>query len=70
MKPTNTTVLIDPTTKVTLEKKSNAKIINFPVDFADGSVGALILCKVTEDKWQPWKDISGITIHYTINEKK
>ena len=58
-------ILLGPNIKVTTDKKSKTKVINFPFDFPDGIPGVLIICRVKDTEWTPSKTIRKINIEFT-----
>lgn len=50
--------------KVTTDKKSRTRVVNFPFEFPDGSPGVMIICKVKDEEWIPNSDIFSININF------
>ena len=50
--------------KVTKDKKSGTRVVNFPFEFPDETRGVIILCRVKDDEWVPSEDIESITINF------
>lgn len=56
--------LLGDNVKVTEDKRSKARIANFPFEFPDGTRGILIVLKVKDEPWKPLKDIKSLHIHF------
>jgi hypothetical protein len=56
-----------PDTKVTVDPKSKARIVNVPFDFPSGDKGVFIILKIKDEGWYPKKDISSISINFNEN---
>lgn len=56
--------IIGPNVKVKKELKSGTQVFNFPFDFPDDEKGAIIICRLNEDEWIPYKTISKIIIEF------
>jgi hypothetical protein len=63
---------VGPNVKVTIDKKSGARVISFPFEFPDGTDGIAIVCKMTQLDWKPSKEIERIVITFKEedNEKR
>jgi len=57
-------IVLGPRLKVTQDKKSNARVINFPFEFPDGERGVLIVCRLEDSEWIPVQDIKSIIINF------
>ena len=55
---------VGPNVKVTIDKKSGARVISFPFEFPDGTDGIAIVCKMTQLDWKPNKELSNIIITF------
>lgn len=64
------TVTLGQNVKVTSDKKSKSKIINFPFEFPDETKGVMVIIRLDRDEWIPTKDISNITIFFNDNTRK
>jgi len=61
---------IGPKVKVVIDKRSEARVINFPFEFPDGSDGVIIVCKMTKLDWKPNEEIERVNINFKKNENK
>lgn len=59
---------VGPRVKVTIDKKSNARVISFPFEFPDGTDGIAIVCKMTVLDWKPSEEIERVIINFKSNE--
>jgi len=57
--------LLGPNIKVTVDKKSKSRVINFPFDFADDTKGVIVIIRLSDEEWVPNKDIARITLDLT-----
>jgi len=55
---------IGPKVKVSIDKKSEARVISFPFEFPDGSDGIAIICKMTKLDWKPNEEIQNLNINF------
>ena len=53
---------IGPKIRVTEDKKSKSRIINFPFDFPDETKGCIIILRLADEEWVPSNDISRVII--------
>jgi hypothetical protein len=53
---------IGPKIRVTEDKKSKSRIINFPFDFPDDTKGCIIILRLADEEWTPSNDITKITL--------
>jgi hypothetical protein len=53
---------IGPKIRVTEDKKSKSRIINFPFDFPDETKGCIIILRLADEEWVPCNDITKITL--------
>lgn len=58
-------ILLGDKVKVTVDKKSKTRVINFPFEFPDGIPGVIVICRIKDTEWQPSKTISKVTIDFT-----
>lgn len=61
---------VGPYVKVTIDKKSGARVISFPFEFPDGTDGIAIVCKMTQLDWKPNKELERIIINFKNDETK
>ncbi len=55
---------VGPHVKVSIDKKSNARVISFPFEFPDGTDGIAIICKMTPLDWKPSTEIQNVNINF------
>lgn len=56
---------IDPAdVTVTTDTRSRARVISFPFLFPGGADGALIVCRLKDEKWVPSDEIKDILINF------
>lgn len=60
---------VGPHVKVTIDKKSNARVISFPFEFPDGTDGIAIICKMTQLDWKPNQEIERVIVNFKDNVK-
>ena len=46
------------------DKKTKVKSVALPIEFPDGSNGAVIITKLKKGEWSPTKEIKKITIEF------
>jgi hypothetical protein len=57
-------ILLGDNVKVIEDKKSKARVANFPFEFPDGARGVVILCRIEDEPWIPNKTITKITLQF------
>ena len=55
---------IGPKIRVTEDKKSKSRIINFPFDFPDETKGCIIILRLADEEWVPSNELSRISIDF------
>lgn len=58
-----TTILGDKV-RVTEDKKSKSRIINFPFNFPDGTNGVMIILRLKDEEWVPNQSINRVTVEF------
>lgn len=62
--PSSYEIVIGDKVKVATDKKSKARVVNFPFEFPDGENGMIIVCRLQDDEWTPSHDIQSITVNF------
>ena len=57
-------IILGKNVKVTTDRNSKTRVVNFPFDFPNGDMGVLIVCKVKNADWIPSDDIVSININF------
>ena len=55
---------IGPKIRVTEDKKSKSRIINFPFDFPDETKGCIIILRLADEEWVPSIELAKISIDF------
>lgn len=60
----NFEAIIGSKIKVTTDKKSGSRVINFPFEFPSDDRGMIIICKIKDEEWYPFEEIDSISINF------
>lgn len=56
-------------TKISIDKKSGARVMSLPFEFPDGTDGIVIICKMTQLPWKPSDEILNLNVNFKDNVK-
>lgn len=63
-KTTSKEIALPEKMSVFVDKKTKARTIALPLEFPDGSHGAVMLCRVKNSDWNPGEMIKSVTINF------
>ena len=63
-------IVIPKDVAVLLDKKTGANSIAYPLELPDNTHAVLIITRLKDEIWEPYKTINKITIEWQSNPKK